>query len=201
MNFGAAILPQEVALYDIKQISGPPAQVLGLYLNDLGVKGSSEFSFGAAHERELQIHEEPWPLSTKFIGLPQKYAPGRWHYSEACLADCVKVEACFDFICHHSPCIGMLLTYHDGRRECLGQWRFDGLCRELWPSEDLFICAGRNTARQYIKDVSVTRPSSTVQHDGTWYSASLRNKDKISWWFTPTDSEVFIEKGTVPIEM
>lgn len=82
MNFGAAILPQEAALYDIKQISGTPAQLLGIYLNDLGVKGSSKCSFGPVHERELQIYKEPWPLSKEFIGFPQRYAPGQWHYSE-----------------------------------------------------------------------------------------------------------------------
>lgn len=48
-----------------------------------------------------------------------------WYMTKAPLENLVSVQTCRDTTLEHKPYIGLLLTYTDGSRECLGQFRWD----------------------------------------------------------------------------
>ncbi|QPG94272.1 hypothetical protein C2857_005567 [Epichloe festucae Fl1] len=48
-----------------------------------------------------------------------------WYYTNCRLEDVTGIACCIDKGVSHNPIIGMLIHYGDGRRACVGQYRFD----------------------------------------------------------------------------
>ena len=131
---------------------------------------------------------EPSPLKLGPRFEPPADPPGQgavvrfWYMTRAPLHGLVKVQVCRDTEQHHRPCLGLLLYYHDGHMESIGQVRWDrDLSQELWTP--IYVQTGVVDEYEYMKDFRSGGPSteSDAERDG-WQK--IPEHGTIVWWFT-----------------
>ncbi|OTB04404.1 hypothetical protein M426DRAFT_261938 [Hypoxylon sp. CI-4A] len=133
-------------------------------------------------------------------------SPAPWFYSSCSMLGVAQITLCIDALSDHKPVIGMLLRYVDGRRECVGEMRFDMVTEpiQVGLSEKLHICTstlshgqdssdGDASTWKYVKAVTTQPPVVEVRGD-TWLEVSW--KGTLEWWFSGACSEGTGEKET-----
>jgi hypothetical protein len=168
-------------------------------LNDLGVKGLSDFVFAVAHKspfRAADSEEIRLPIPASFIGQPRNYYVGRWYYSEACLVGVTELQLCIDQNRPSHACIGILLKYNNGRTESLGQWRFDFAISTVKPTTYFYICTVLAENGSYVQYVGLDKRKRSESEE-VWLRISVH--DTLSCWFDSKRFELFVKPNILDI--
>ncbi|KIW09664.1 hypothetical protein PV08_12079 [Exophiala spinifera] len=99
-----------------------------------------------------------------------------WCFSKASLERNSTIQVCrlSDSVQH---CLGVLLTYPNGKRDALGQVRFDKYLSKSWDIED---CVFRNVTIKHLLYVEIKKRSDVADGIDDWYD--LPAQGKVVWW-------------------
>lgn len=165
-------------------------------LRDVSNANVVAFEFAAA-DGIMEPHKDSHEISA-LPSLPRPVSPcpraecaDFWQYSSCSLENVVAIQLCVETPVRHQPVVGMLVSYADGHKECVGQWRFDWASKPIDTSgtDGLHICHQRTRylssgRHRYIGIVAVRtelRQTSPVA-DGEWSAVGWTGT--LEWWFS-----------------
>ncbi|PNY29905.1 Uncharacterized protein TCAP_00182 [Tolypocladium capitatum] len=131
-------------------------------------------------------HWNPYPPSLKPSSPPpytQYNEP--WYYTNCRLEDAVEITCCTDKAASHKPIIGMLISYGNGRRACVGQYRMDWATDTFTvnPSRRLRIGLGKTRRNlPYVANVSLRGLATPDSDSLSWIDIPWHGK--LEWWFS-----------------
>lgn len=113
-----------------------------------------------------------------------------WLHSSCSMQRVTEVHPCIKMTTPHRPVIGMLLSYADGHRECVGQFRLDWVAESIMigDTDKLYIC-GKRTKEcwGYVAAVTVRAPASRAE--GRWLDVTQAGT--LEWWFSSRHSVLY----------
>lgn len=124
-----------------------------------------------------------------------KREPAAWWYmTKAPLVNLASVQTCRDTTQRHKPYIGLLLTYADGSRECLGQFRWDvevsdSIEAPVWLLTDILMFSSVKRFPRFgdIETMNYVSTVGTVHnrvHEGPFSGYKIApGKGTVIWWF------------------
>lgn len=118
------------------------------------------------------------------LPFPGTVSSEPWIFSCCGVKDVAELLVCKDISLDHKPILGMQLHYADGRRACVGQFRFNRPIETMRTrgAEVLYIGSQRTKKRHlYVAEITVARPSG--DRDGvSWIE--IRAEGKLEWWIS-----------------
>ncbi|PLN85038.1 hypothetical protein BDW42DRAFT_183268 [Aspergillus taichungensis] len=147
------------------------------HIRDMGVTCDNESSVKTQKTLPADIHMDP----PAFAPNEDRLA-GTWYMTAASLCGITKAEICRDINQPHRPCLGLLLFYHDGHMEAIGQIRWDCDVSEKI-DRPMYIVNAVVDGQNYIKDVlGRAYESEFTGSQSTWQR--LPESGTIRWWFS-----------------
>lgn len=167
--------------------------VTSLYYNDLRPESTERdlrIAVTSTKTTTFEVPEDPpWPISQVpdvSRGLGQE-----WFHSEAPLENVQSIQVCKDNTNGH--CLGILLHYHDGSTEALGQWRFDYHIETMANKDNLhqlYFYLGHLKSLPTVQD---------IEFNAEWEldrpkRVTVAMRGRLMWWFRSGLSGIIIHE-------
>lgn len=166
-------------------------KVTGVYVNDLGVGSKTDFVFGVTHESNDSQGRYDNRLQLKHLIRPPTIA-SQWHYSSVSLEGAKTITPCVFSQAGEVRCIGLTLTFDDGRTEVLGEWRLDKAGASSSITRGLWFSIVKGSSTEIVSDVSVSKidcnPRMVIEERRHVIHAC--DGDTLAWWFKPNASRL-----------
>lgn len=176
---------------DCRRVTTLPRGPCRLYFNQLD-------SLVDRCEVELVAFEQTGPVSQDNLPTPPvsisdcPYTQSNevWLYSSCSMRHLTEVYPCIKMTTPYRPLIGMLLSYSDGHRECVGQFRLDWVVERILVGETdkLYIC-GRRTKERWGYIAAVTCRAPANRTEDRWLEVAKTGT--LEWWFSSRHSVLF----------
>ena len=177
-TFGPHIKVDAQALFDITTVRPKMGHVSGIYHPAINNSTASFTEVGVLADNPLACEVLLSSCPAADHASPEQGTPSRdWYFSTVSMDDVISLSICEDRSTTHFQCLGMLLTYEDGHRESLGQFRFD---KHRSHNADLDAWEF-NSQHTETKPIILSRLSGSSDGAEIWYK--LPRTGILSWWF------------------
>ncbi|KAF4426698.1 hypothetical protein F53441_14094 [Fusarium austroafricanum] len=180
------------ASVDLRRVAALPRKPSRVYYNQPGARGTLNVDFIALENSDTTTQDNIPSMPISVSPCPYTQSNEIWVHTSCSMQRLTGIQLCINTSASHCPVIGMLLSYHDGHRESIGQFRLDWSIKPFAVGEtDKLYIFGKRTKRSWGYVASVTTQAPLDRGEGHWLDVA--QVGVLEWWFSSRHNVLFYD--------
>ncbi|EXK78195.1 hypothetical protein FOQG_17119 [Fusarium oxysporum f. sp. raphani 54005] len=177
---------------DSRRIAALPPKPSRVYYNQPGASGTLNVDVIALENSGTTAQDNIPSMPVSVSPCPYTQSNEIWVHTSCSMRRLTGIQPCIDASASHQPVIGMLLYYHDGHRESIGQFRLDWSIEPFAVGEtDKLYISGKRTKKNWGYVANVTTQAPLDRAEGRWLDVA--QVGALEWWFSSRHSVLFYD--------
>ncbi|KAF9770073.1 hypothetical protein IL306_012424 [Fusarium sp. DS 682] len=178
---------------DLRRVAALARTPCRIYFNQADASGTLNVDFIAPEDNGTTTTQDNIPSMPVSVSPCPISEPNEvWVHTSCSMRRLTSIQPCINASASHRPIVGMLLYYHDGHRESIGQFRLDWSIKpfSIGETDKLYICCKR-TKKSWGYVASVMTQPPLHRQEGRWLDVA--QVGVLDWWFSSRHSVLFYD--------
>ncbi|KAG8673851.1 hypothetical protein FPOAC2_07320 [Fusarium poae] len=180
------------ASVNIQRVAAIPRRPSRIYYNQPDARGTRNADFIALENSDTTTQDNIPKMPVSVSPCPDTHGNEIWVHTSCNMRRLTGIQPCINTSASHRPVVGMLLYYHDGHRESIGQFRLDWSIKPIAVGEtDKLYISGKRMKKSWGYVASVTTQAPLDRGVDCWLD--VPQVGVLEWWFSSRHSVLFYD--------